>query len=267
MKYLVIITFLSLFFCSSCSKKNTNHSNEVEIEAPLPPPIVELPLEAELGEIVFNKERNLTPSEMLVGKRICEALGHKRNFMHQSREASFNISMEGEFTTCEDEVSTKEEEKNYTILNTAEAPPRFYSEQGEHYFQDIIFDNDDVFKKFCVEIVLNPTTPNFYKNEKIKLRMNFRRFQEKNAENSDANKKDNNENKKEEDIVEWIKEERSERGDFIVTQKNRISVNTKKNTIDLNFWGFESKRECFERCKNTNKFNYLMKKIIDIKMR
>lgn len=270
MKYLAIIALLSLFFCSSCSKKTINHSNQVGIEAPLPPPILELPLEEELGEIVFNRERDFTPSEMLVGKRICEALGHKRNVMHQYKDASFDILMEGKFTNCEDEVSTKEEEKKYTILNTGEAAPRFYSEQPGPYFQDIIFDNDDIFKKFCIEIVLNPTTINFYKNENVKLGMNFRRFQEKNEESSDESnekEKKSQESNKDEDIVEWIKEERDEQGEFIVTQKNRISVNTKNNTTDLNFWGFEIKRERFIRCKSTNKFNYLMKKIIDIKMR
>ncbi len=185
-----------------------------------------------IGPIVTPSERNFTPAELVIGRRICGALKKKRELFEVITNMQEQFRLRGELKNCEAEYPHNISEFNAAISNASSTDFEYVSTYSI-YFRDVVTDKTGVMKTYCDSVTSSDAVSNQILSGSSYIRVNFLI--------SDGY-----------DRVEISKMNK----EMKTISTEAMSVITQKTQADAKFFGVEKERILYTKCANPEKVNY-----------
>lgn len=201
-----------------------------------PPPEVN---DGKFGEITVLKERNYSPSELLIGRRICSALKDKRELFESLDDRKEKFRFSGEVKNCIAGSVSNMGEFNAAISNTNSASLEYISERERlNYFKDVVTDTSGILNTVCDKISKSDEVSNQNLSGSSYILVNF--LIEKNY-----------------DQLTIIKKSKDNLGNYRIVSAEAVSVITQLNQAPAKFRGVEKERALYSLCSTPKVFSHL----------
>lgn len=185
-----------------------------------------------IGPIVTPAERNFTPTELVIGRRICGALKKKRELFEVISNMQEKFRFKGELKNCESEFPHNINDFTASISNASSTDFEYISTYSI-YFRDVVTDKTGVMRTYCDSITSSDSVSNQILSGSSYIRMNFLI--------SDGF-----------DRVEIVKMNK----DLKTVSTEGMNIITQKTQADAKFFGVEKERTLYTACANPAKVNY-----------
>lgn len=195
--------------------------------------------EGKFGEITVLAERNFTPSELLIGRRICGALKSKRELFESLDDRKEKFRFRGEVKNCNVGSIPNIGEFNASISNTNSASLEYISERERtNYFKDIVTDTSGVMNILCDNINKKDIVSNQILSGSSYIRFNFLI-------------------EKDYDQINIIKKSKDNEGKYRTVSAESVSVITQLSQAPAKFRGVEKERALYSLCSTPKVFSHL----------
>lgn len=181
-----------------------------------------------VGPISVPELRNFTTTELVIGRRICNALKNKRELFETLRDMQEKFSFVGEQKNCGNPNPAYVTEFMASVSNSNSTDFEYISTtQRPNYFRDVVTDQNGVMKLLCDDLSRSNTISNQMLSGSSYLRVNllikggFDRF-------------------------EVTKQSKDTNGNYNFISSESVSVITQTSQAATKFFGVEQ-----ERIKNT----------------
>ena len=205
--------FISLLLISfsSCKIASNNRSKEV----------------SGIGAISANEERDFTPLEAQIGKRICASMKKKREFFSTLTNEKEEFRLRSEIRDCD--YGTTQDLVFDASISNANPIDLEYVASVDGYLKDIVTDQSVILKQVCDSLALTDATSNTLYMGNVKFSVNFLI-----ADGFDR--------------YEVVKSKKNVNSKYSIESAEGISFFTQKNQIQAKFFGVEKDRIHYKAC-------------------
>jgi hypothetical protein len=209
---LIILSLLSFSACKSNSSVKTSEQKKEGI-----------------GPVFENSKRDYTPSEVVIGRRICNALKQKRELFETLTDRQEKFRFRGEMKNCESEFPFNIAEFNTDISNASSTDFEYINTTRANYFRDVITDQTGIFKLLCDGLSQNETISNQFISGSSYVSVNLLI-----AESYDR--------------AELLKKNKDSAGNYNLISTETVSFITQKIQAPTKFFGVEKERARYTKC-------------------
>ena len=188
-----------------------------------------------IGSITTPKERNYTTSELVIGRRICESLKHKRELFETLTNMQEQFRFRGELKNCDNPVVFGQQEFTATI-STVSSTDFEYVASRSSYFKDVVTDQNGAMKLLCDSLSKSNTVSNTMLSGSSYLVINLL------ISNGY-------------DRYEVSKRSKDSSGNYSLVSTEAVSVITMKTQADEKFFGVEKERVRYSTCSGSKDFS------------
>jgi len=189
------------------------------------------------GPIKIQKERVYTPSELVIGRRICSALKNKRELFEVVTDMKEKFRVRGELINCTQASPYNTEEFNIAISNVSPTDIEYISEiPRPNYFKDVVTDANGAMKIVCANIASSDNVSNQTLNGSSYNLINF------NIEQGY-------------DRFTVIKKNQDGLGNYKIVSAEAVAVVTQANQASAKFFGVEKERIRYTSCPKADVFS------------
>jgi hypothetical protein len=188
--------------------------------------------------ILIPVQRNYTASELIIGRRICAALKHKREFFTSLTDMQEKFRFRGELKYCGYPDSSNIGEFNASISNSGTTDLEYISVTTRaNYFKDVLHDQNGAMKILCENLATSDSVSNTalsgssYVIVNLLIQEGFDKF-------------------------EVSKKTKDSKGNFNIVSAEGVTVITQQNQADPKFYGTEKERIKYTPCSGSNDFSY-----------
>jgi len=214
-KSLGVITILILLSLSLLSCKMNQDINTKDL--------VSVP-----GGLTSDSDRNFTPSELEIGRRICSNLKTKRE-RYESGSYNKQFRFRSELRNCDDGVWFNQLFlAQISNLNT-NGPEYVSTLTRDNYISDIVTDQTAVLRQVCDSMIVTDSVSNTIKNGNFKYTLRFLI-----VDNYDR--------------YELIKNQKDSNGNYTPISAEAVSLITQSSPFSREYLGVEKERSRYSAC-------------------
>lgn len=190
-----------------------------------------------IGNIDVPKERNYTPSELVIGRRICAALKHKRELFERVTDMQEQFRFRGEIKNCGNPNASVNSEFTAAISNVSSNGFEYVATTNRpNYFKDVVTDQNGAMKALCESLAVSDTVSNTMLNGSSYLTVNLLISESY-------------------DRFEVAKRSKDSAGNYKLISTEGVSVITQSNQADPKFFGVEKVRQRNSTCPNSTDYS------------
>ncbi len=189
------------------------------------------------GAIKVPKERLYTSSELVIGRRICNALKNKRELFETVTDMKEKFRVRGELTSCNQVAPYNIAEFNVAISNVSPTDLEYISESTRpNYFKDVVTDANGAMNIVCANIASSENVSNQSLSGSSYLLVSF--FIEKSY-----------------DQFTVVKKNKDGAGNYKTVSAEAVAVITQANQASAKFFGVEKERIRYTACSKPDVFS------------
>ncbi|MBC7714396.1 MAG: hypothetical protein H7177_13710 [Rhizobacter sp.] len=182
--------------------------------------------------------RNYSASELVIGRRICAALKHKREYFTSLTDMQERFRFKGELKYCGNPGISNVGEFNASISNSSSTDLEYISVSTRpNYFKDILHDQNGAMKVVCENLSTSDTVSNTTLNGNSYLLVNLLI--------QDGY-----------DKFEVSKRTPDAKGNMATVSSEGVTVITQQNQANAKFYGTEKERIRYTPCSGSSDFSY-----------
>lgn len=219
----VTFILISMVFLSGCKANNKEMTEKIE----------------GIGGIEQPKERNYIASELMIGRRICLALRHKRELFEKLTNMQEKFRFRGETKACDNPNPYNSSEFTVAISNANSTDYEYVaSVYRANYFKDVVTDQNGALEILCDNIAKSDTVSNTLMHSNSYLTVNLLI-----SEGYDR--------------FDVLKRSRDSDGNYKLVSTESTSVITQKSQANEKFFGVEKIRIRNISCLNSKDYSSL----------
>ena len=189
------------------------------------------------GAIKVPKEKVYTPSELVIGRRICSALKNKRELFETVTDMKEKFRFKGELTSCTSVTPYNIAEFNAAISNVSPTDLEYVSENSRpNYFKDVITDANGALNIVCNNLAQSDNVSNQTLSGSSYLLVSFMIEQGY-------------------DKFTVIKKNKDGAGNYNIVSSEAVSIITQANQAPRKFFGVEKDRVRYTTCSTPKVFS------------
>ena len=182
-----------------------------------------------IGEIKDVEVRNYTPSEIVIGRRVCAALVKKRHLFEVLEDMKEQFRFKAELKNCNFDQAYNQAEFTANISNASASEFEYIARNRPEYFKDVVTDQTGATRLLCDALDKSETVSNQFLTGSSYLTINILI--------QDGF-----------DKLEILKKNNDGKGNYKLVSTEAITFFTMKNQVAEKFLGVEKERVRYLKC-------------------